>query len=80
MPLDEEQVPAVYNPHTGRVGCVLLQAAQCCEPDVAKMFPNEHWDLAPVEGQAVMRATPAQWRWLASLTLEERVERWKKHT
>lgn len=75
-----DSLKAVYDPVEGKIGCVLLQAAMSGDPAVAKMFPNEDWVLHPVPGLQRMEATRGQWKWLASLSREQRVERWRAHT
>jgi hypothetical protein len=75
--VSDETISGVYNPLTGNVGCAILQGAYNCGNELSHIFGTENWELHPVDGQAVMTATRAQWEWLASLPREARVERWK---
>lgn len=72
-----DMVSALYNPTTGKIGCVLLQSAYGAEKRVSHLFDVADWELAPAEGQAIMQATLEQWRWLAGLEREQRV--WRFH-
>ena len=70
---------ALYNPDTGMIGCVLLQAAYRGDQQVSHLFDTSDWELAPVRGQVLLEATMDQWKFLAGLQREERVQRWKDH-
>lgn len=72
-----ETIRAVYSPTTGQIGCVLLQAGANGDPAIAKLFDNADWLLAPSPTLQHMEATFEQWQWLAGLTRDQRVERWK---
>ena len=57
-----DKVKALYNPLTGMIGCVILQAGVGGSSEVAaSVFSTEDWEVAPAEGQAVMEATLEQW-------------------
>lgn len=70
---------ALYNPDTGMIGCVLLQAALRGDQQVPHLFDTKDWDLAPKPGQIMLEATMDQWRFVAGLSREERVQRWKEY-
>ena len=71
---------AIYNSKTGMIGCVLIQAGLGGNPRISQMFDNDDWELAPVEGQALMDATIEQWQFVADMTREQRVERWNLYS
>jgi hypothetical protein len=75
-----EQIEAIYSPKTGRVACVILQAAFGTSRAVASMFPSKDWDTAPRDTMVRMSATMDQWKQLAAMTREERVSRWENRT
>lgn len=75
-----EQIEAIYSPTTGRVACVLIQAAARASQSVPVLFNTDDWDTAPKDTMVRMSATLGQWRQLAAMTREERVERWNKRT
>ena len=75
--MSDEVIPGVYNPLTGNVGCVILQAGYGCGNEVSHIFGNDDWELHPVDGQTVMQATREQWEWLASMPRDARVAHWK---
>jgi hypothetical protein len=69
---------AVYNPETGKVACVLLQAVYRGDLSIPQLFKTEDWELGPVEGQRMFNATKEQWEFIASLSKQERIERFRK--
>lgn len=70
------KIKTVYNLKTGKVGCVLIQAGHACPTDVAaRVFNPDDWEVAPTEGQAVMEATLDQWKFIANMSIEDRVQR-----
>lgn len=71
-----ERLNAVYNPLTGKIGCVLIQAAVSGSTEVAQMFETTDWELSPEPGQVLIGATYAQWQFIADMTPEARVARW----
>jgi hypothetical protein len=73
-------IPALYNPITRMIGCVLLQAVYRGSIRVAHTFSTEDWEVDPVPGQTIMKATEGQWQSIANMTREERVTRWKAYT
>ncbi len=79
LPVEPEPVVrAVYNPHTGLIGCPILQAASGGSTAVSKLFAHEHWELCPEPGQAMFAATAAQWQLLAEQTPEQRVAKYRE--
>ena len=70
----------VYNPLTGMIGCVLIQAVHGCDSSVSHLFSTEDWELAPTEGQGKMDATKEQWEFIAGITRQERIDRWAAMT
>ena len=74
-----DKIKALYNLKTGKVGCALLQAAAGCGAKVeSQIFSIEDWELEPTEGQTVLSANPAQWKFIADMTPAARVARFKK--
>jgi hypothetical protein len=77
---DEPKITVLYNPENGMVGCVLLNAL-LGDPSYRKvvyMFDARDWQTFPSDGLQRMSATPEQWRKVASMTREERVESYRK--
>lgn len=72
---DTEPLTAIYNPDTGKIGCVLIQAGHGADKTVASLFDTSDWELAPTDGQQKFTATLAQWKFIVSMTAEERVRR-----
>ena len=70
------QIEAIYSPTTGRIACVLIQAAAGTSTSVAQLFDTDDWDVSPKDTMLRMSATRDQWKQLAAMTREERVERW----
>jgi len=75
-----ETIEAIYSPETGRVACVILQAAYGASQKVARMFHSEDWDTAPRDTMRRMAATAEQWKQIASMRREDRVARWNGRT
>ncbi len=67
---------ALYAPSTGMIACVLLQAVAGGDPGVAHLFSSDDWLVNLDPTLTRMRATHAQWQFLASMTRDERAERW----
>lgn len=71
-----DTLEAIYSPETGRVACVLLQAAYKASQEVARIFPADDWDTAPRDTMRRMSATREQWKQIAAMSRKERVARW----
>lgn len=72
----EETLQAIYNPTTGMIACVLIQAAYGASQGVANMFPCEDWETGISAKMTRFAATRAEWRKIAAMSREERIERW----
>jgi hypothetical protein len=75
--MTDDTLEAIYSPETGRVACVLLQAAFGTSQKVSRMFPADDWDTAPRDTMRRMSATAEQWKLIAAMPREARVARWK---
>ena len=69
---------ALYNPKTGKIGSVLLQAGYGLSRCVAQVFDTKDWELAPTDGQEIMEATMDQWKLVAAMDREARVDRFAR--
>lgn len=75
--MSESMIPAIYSPEKGMVGCVLLQAAVGGSQAVSHLFETKDWLLAPDDTMVRMQATREQWKFIAGMSREERIQRWK---
>lgn len=73
-----ETIEAIYSPETGRIACVLLQAAWKADARIARLFPGEDWDTAPKDTMRRMSATLDQWRQIAAMPRDKRIARFQK--
>ncbi|MFG6084212.1 hypothetical protein ACEUZ9_000461 [Paracoccus litorisediminis] len=72
-----EKIPALYNPRTGKIACVLLQAGCGGNSAIPRLFETEDWELSPQQGQVRLGASMDQWKMVAAMSVEKRIERWK---
>lgn len=71
------KIRAMYSPTTGTIGCVIIQVAMGGDRTIAQLFDTADWEVAPIPSLAPMDATREEWQWLARLSRQERVDRWK---
>lgn len=68
-----EKISAIYSPSTGRIACVLLQAAYGCDNRAAMLFDTKDWILAPEDGLVMMTDTLENWREVATMSRPQRL-------
>jgi hypothetical protein len=73
-----EKITAVFNPQSGRIACVLLQAAYGCDNRAAMLFDTSDWILAPESGLVKMTDTLENWRRVAGMKVKERIGLFQK--
>lgn len=68
---------AIYDPETGKIACVLLQAAFRCDQSVCYLFDSRDWEVGLTPTLQRIEAPMEHWEALSKMTAEERVARWK---
>lgn len=71
---EERSFRALYQPSTGMVGCVIIQAVFGGDREVCHLFSGKDWYTAPVKDAVWIDAPMKDWEFVASLSREERLK------
>lgn len=74
-----EKTKALYDPNTGKIACVLVQAAMGGNSFIPNLFKTDDWELTPTPNMKMMSATRSQWDQIAKMTRQERINRWNNN-
>jgi hypothetical protein len=76
--LSDPVIRAVYEPETGLIPCVLLQAALGGDRRATQQFDCRDWNTGYPHDSAVMIEAPlSQWRTVAGMSREDRITQFK---
>lgn len=68
-------IRAAYNPDTGTIPCVLLQAGYGGDRRACQQFDANDWSTSPSERSVMIEAPLSQWRQVSKMSREERIEK-----
>jgi hypothetical protein len=73
---DDPVIRSLYEPATGMIPCVIIQAIYGGDRRPCGMFGPGDWNTSLPHESAIMMSAPlSQWREVAMMSREERIER-----